>query len=168
MQRVLDPRVFGLLQGVPDVLLEKMELDVERVSYRKDEVVYEKDSPATHFGFFLSGRGMMQLALNEEASLSLGLIKPGYCIGFGALNEDGHHGRTLICLEDSEVARIEAKRLQEVLEADPTAAFPFMRNIALLLRDRLELRTDQLVKTFASHPFLGSAPLPKGDFPHVT
>jgi glutaminase len=154
MNAHLEQKLFDLLNGLPAETIGRINEAAELTTFAKGETVMRKGDPATHFHFHASGKGVFEETISDGFTVTLGTVRPGYCYGWSCLLPQETVGLTVVCTEESEVAKIEGSKLEEMLEADPKIGMIFMRNLNRLLSDRLRLRTDQVVSILASHPDL--------------
>jgi hypothetical protein len=59
-----------------------------------------------------------------------------------------------MCIMECEVEYISSETLRSIMDSEPALSYPLMRNILAMHKDRLDLRTDQLIKALISHPDL--------------
>jgi len=82
----------------------------------------------------------------DELSVTMGKYKPGYYFGWSALQPAQRYQHRALCIMDCEVGFISGETLRSIMEREPALSFPLMRNILAMHKDRLDLRTDQLIK----------------------
>lgn len=149
----LDSQHFPFLSGVGAELLSAMNNALTTRDYAPGEVVFDQNTPAENLFFIFSGRASKEM-IAGELIIGLGQVKTGYCVGWSSLEDDKHHQHKIVATSPCVIGMLPAATLRQLMDADPANAYPLMRRFFAIIKDRLELRTDQLVKVLADHPHL--------------
>jgi len=152
MQRILNPKGFPVLAGVPDQLVQALNEALTVKHYDRGEVVYQRGDPATAIYFMLAGKGLFKAQVRPGMTVHLGALWPGYLFGWSAVFPDYKHHHSAVCSEASKIAEVSASDLHQLLESNQCAGYILLRNIFRLANERLELRTEQLLKLFETNP----------------
>ncbi|HKK32612.1 MAG TPA: cyclic nucleotide-binding domain-containing protein [Desulfomicrobiaceae bacterium] len=145
---------FSIFDNVSEELVEKIKQATTTRTYSKGEVIYDRDEPAENLFFMISGQANVMIKTEDELSVTMGKYKPGYYFGWSALQPAQRYQHRALCIMDCEVGFISGETLRSIMEREPALSFPLMRNILAMHKDRLDLRTDQLIKAITSHPDL--------------
>lgn len=148
----LNSSQFNILENVSEELIERLRREVQPRDFSKGEVVYQKGDPADNFYFLLKGKAQLQVESEDGVTVILGVIKVGYCFGMTALFPEQSRQHSVVCDDACQVAVISGGALRAILESEDHIGLPLLWNLFHLLKDRLDLRTDQLVRVLATHP----------------
>lgn len=152
----LEQKRFNILDGVPEQVIETINLASEKVTHLKGEIIYQQGDPADHFYFLNSGRAMLQVETESGMTVILGALRPGYCFGWSAFHDEQVHRQSVVCTEQTEVSMVPTSVVQQLIRASDGSGQKLLMNVNLLLKDRLDLRTQQLVSVIESHPEMES------------
>ncbi|MEM5788866.1 MAG: cyclic nucleotide-binding domain-containing protein [Syntrophobacteraceae bacterium] len=152
----LDYTKFSILRDVPGHTIDRLWKKVDRKVYSKNEHIFQQGDPAESFYFLIDGELLMQVE-HSRMTVTLGTLRSGYCFGWSSLMPQQRHRHTVLCSETSTVAVVPATSIRSVIDSNDFSGTTLLRNVCRLLKDRLELRTDQLMKVIESHPHLGVA-----------
>lgn len=145
---------FSIFDGVSRELVEKIRQATTTRTYSKGEVIYDKGEPADNLYFMISGQANVMIKAGEELTVTMGKYKPGYYFGWSAFQPGQLYQHRALCIMDCEVEYISGETFWSILDSEPVLAYPLVRNILTMHKDRLDLRTDQLIKALISHPDL--------------
>ncbi|MFH1914829.1 MAG: cyclic nucleotide-binding domain-containing protein [Pseudomonadota bacterium] len=152
--KALNSSQFHILENVSDEVVERLRREVQPRDLAKGEVVYQKGDPSDDFYFLISGKAQLQVENEEGVTVILGVLKVGYCFGITALFPDTPRQHTVVSDGPCRVAVISGHDLRAILEYEGGLGLPLLWNLFKLIKDRLDLRTDQLVRVLATHPDL--------------
>jgi len=145
---------FSIFDGVSRDLVEKIREATTFRSYSRGEVIYDKGEPAENLYFMISGQANVMIKAGEELTVTMGKYKPGYYFGWSAFQPDHLYQHRALCIMDCEVEYISGETLRSIMDSEPALSYPLLRNILAMHKDRLDLRTDQLIQALISHPDL--------------
>lgn len=154
MSLIIDPKRFPVLRNVEDRIIHALNEAAVVREYMRDEVVFQRGEVATALYFLLAGKGLFQAEAKPGMTVFLGAVRPGYVFGWSAVFPGHKHHHHVVCAEASKIAEIPSDDLQKILESNQCGGYMLLRNIFQLANERLELRTDQLLKLFISNPQL--------------
>lgn len=154
MNPILTPKRFPVLRDVEERIVVALNEAARVKKYTRNEIVFQKGEVAQAIYFLLAGKALFQADAGRNMTVFLGAIRPGYIFGWSAVIPGHKHHHSVVCAEDSEIAEVPAEDLRKILESNPGGGYIFLRNMFQLANERLELRTDQLLKLFESNPQL--------------
>ncbi|MEG6552145.1 Crp/Fnr family transcriptional regulator [Desulfocurvibacter africanus] len=154
MNPILNPKRFPVLREVDERIVVALNEAAKIKKYTRNEVVFQKGELARAIYFLLAGKALFQADAGQGMTVYLGAVRPGYTFGWSAVIPGHKHHHGVVCSEDSEIVEIPAEELRKILESNPGGGYIFLRNMFQLANERLELRTDQLLKLFESNPQL--------------
>ena len=152
MDLVITPRRFPVLRNVHDNIVHAINEAATVRRYTRNELVFQKGEVATAIYFLLAGKALFQAEAKKDMTVFLGALRPGYVFGWSAVFPGHKHHHTVVCAEPSDIAAVSSDDIQKILESNQCGGYTLLRNIFQLANERLELRTDQLLKLFESNP----------------
>lgn len=154
MNPILNPKRFPVLREVDERIIVALNEAAKIKKYTRNEIVFQKGEVAQAIYFLLAGKALFQADAGQGMTVYLGAVRPGYVFGWSAVIPGHKHHHGVVCSEDSEIVQVPADELRKILESNPGGGYMFLRNMFQLANERLELRTDQLLKLFESNPQL--------------
>ncbi|NJB67118.1 CRP-like cAMP-binding protein [Desulfobaculum xiamenense] len=151
-----DLKSVPMLQGLGDEALKKMLPLAHIETYAEDQIIYETNSHAENFYIVRSGKALLEGDLNEDVTVSLAALKPGYLFGWYALLPNSNHTMRARATESSEIIVIPGDGLRMLMDEDHDFGYRLMNRLYMLLKIRLDHRSEQFMKILARHPDLTS------------
>jgi CRP-like cAMP-binding protein len=148
----LNSSQFNILENVPEEIVERLRRETVAKELPKGEVVYQKGDPSDDFYFLLSGKAQLQVESEDGVTVILGVLKVGYCFGITALFPEQTRQHSVVCDDKCTVGVISGSALRAIMEVEGGQGLPLLWNLFHLIKDRLDLRTEQLVQVLATHP----------------
>ena len=119
-------------------------------SYKKDSFIFETGHTADSIYLITDGRVSIEMHEPVRGSLILESLTKGQLLGLSWLSYPSHWVFDARCLDDVSAIKIDAKKLAEFCESNHEAGYNIMKNIALLIRDRLQSTRLQLMDIYAT------------------
>ncbi len=129
---------------ISDRLLERIAAIARRVSYDPGEVIYHGGEPSDDIFIVVSGRIEHALVQGVASSTPIRTMERGDVFGWAALLKDrpGRLAKTT-SLSASEVLRVDAHKLVEILDTDPTTADTVMSRFATMITKDFAVSEDR-------------------------
>ena len=135
----MDVQKAELLRGLStDCATAIMDIAVQE-SYGAGARLFLRGDPAGHFYVLLMGQ--IKLHLGETGKVVHHVTRPGEIIGYSASAE---------CTTATELHKIEAGKLREIIESNPVDGFVFFENLSRILGDRLLQSYSQYDRVFVT------------------
>ena len=120
----------------PCKLLDQKEVDRLRgvfgvVKLKEGERLYSEGMPASHFFVLLRGRVELRRPTKGGPSLLIEDLIPGSLFGVSCLTGTERHLLNAECVEDSEVLKVEAGVLRQILEENPVVGYAIQSPVSL-------------------------------------
>lgn len=151
-----DLKNVPMLQGLGDEALEKMLPLAKLENYKADEVIYESDAPADDFYILRSGKALLEGDISDDVTISLASLKPGYLFGWYALVPSYSHTMRARATEPTEVIAFPGDGLRALMDENHDLGYRLMNRLFMLVRRRLDYRSEQFMKILSRHPDLSS------------
>jgi CRP-like cAMP-binding protein len=103
----------------------------DEVVLKPNETLLNEGETARHLFVILEGRGVAQLKM-AHGFLSLGLVGPGEAAGWSSLVGDEVYPATVRALTILRSARIDARRLERLMDIDPALGYVIGRSLSRL------------------------------------
>ncbi len=127
-------------------LINDIKTYVSEESFDKGAVLFRQDDPADYFFFFLEGR--VELVIGTQGQIDYTVNHPGEIFGLSSMVERERYTADAKCTAPTKVAKIDKKRLTQLLEKYPSDAILFYKHLSQIIMRRL-------VNTY--HAFLSQA-----------
>ena len=142
-----------LLWGLDKSFIKGVVKIAEKETYEKGRVLFREGDPASDLYILIKGH--VRLTLGDTGHSIYIVSHPGEVFGWSSVIGRHVYTASAVCVQETQVFRIEAKALSGLLESDPKNAVIFFKRIAAALGNRLlniyQLATPAAtVKTFGS------------------
>ncbi len=142
-----------MLTYLSDPMLENLAQIVDVLKFDKDEVIFRENEPADRFFMLRTGSILLEQAISTEVTACVGSIKPGYSFGWSAMVEEASYYTTdAICVEFSDVFSFRRERIRQQFEHDPEMGFRFYQRLLVIIKKRLDYRSEQFRQALVNHP----------------
>lgn len=122
-----------LHQVSPDTIAAIAQI-AEREAFEEGDAIYQLGDPAKDVFLIESGRIRFSLGIANRGGQSGSIITQGQVVGWAAvLEEQTRRLATAICLEDSQVVRLEGARLLDIFDGDTSSGYIVMRRLATMI-----------------------------------
>ncbi len=133
LEKLEKHELFGLLNPKE---METLSNASAVATLKKGDRVYTAGNPASHFFLLLKGRVQLRRPTAAGHSLIVEDLTEGSIFGVSALTGTDRYLLTAECVEDSEVLRIEAKVLREILDQNPRVGYATQQRISRIFFNR--------------------------------
>ena len=131
----MDVQKAELLRGLStDCTTAIMDIAVQE-SYGEGSRIFLRGDPAGHFYVLLMGQ--VKLHLGETGKVVHHVTRPGEIIGWSGLVGREAYSASAECTMPTELHKIEAGKLREIMQENPVDGFVFFENLSKILGDRL-------------------------------
>ena len=141
-----------LLENLDDSMLGKILPFTQMHLFGDRAVIFKEGQRAENFYMLVKGKVVLEVEASKSIMISLGSIKPGYSFGWSALFSESSHVSYAICVEPCEVIGIPGDKFMQILEEKHDMGYRVMMDVATILKNKLEQRTGQFLKSLRTHP----------------
>lgn len=140
-ERIRNFKIFSTLD--PEELESILQI-ARQIEYKSGDIILEEDDAQSKSDFFLILKGMVkveldtiQLTITQGSSKRLAVLKDGEIFGeVGLLRGTGRSAR-VVAYSDVTALQIDRSKLYSLLEANSRLGYNFMKNLAVILSERL-------------------------------
>jgi len=131
----MDVQKVELFRGLSkDCITSIMDI-VTLESHDKGTSLFLRGDPAVYFYFLLMGQ--INLHLGETGKVVHHVTRAGEIIGWSGLVGREAYSASAECATATQLHKIEAGKLREIIEKNPVDGFVFFENLSKILGDRL-------------------------------
>ena len=148
-------RKFPFFGPFTEDQLNSFAMMAEEKSCRKDCILFEEGDPADYLLLLLEGNVDLCFRSEEEyhpqktKTLFVGNINPGEIFAISSIVEPYILNARGKATRESKYIQIDAKKLRNLLDADPVIGYVFCKQIAKVMKDRLASTRVQLAAAWA-------------------
>jgi CRP-like cAMP-binding protein len=133
LEKLEKHELFGLLNETEMAMLANASGVMRLV---EGEVVCREGNPAGHFFVLLKGRVELTKANPEGPSHLVDDLLPGSIFGVSSVMNSARYFLDGVCVEDSEVLKIEGRALRRVLDMNLTVGYAMQRRLSQIFFKR--------------------------------
>lgn len=124
------------------------------MQYKPGENIFKSGDPAKQFYFLKTGKIVLEKRLSEKVTVSFGSVKPGYSFGWSSMlgTENARYTIESLCSEPCKVVVMDAAGVMDLIKKDRDLGCIFYSRLLMVIKRRLEVRTEQFVRSIANHP----------------
>lgn len=152
MITVNDLKQIVMLGHLTDEMLNKLVPITEMLLFAENEMIFRQGEKADRFYFLKKGIVLLEHRITDSMTISLSSIEPGYSFGWSAMLEDSQYTSDAMCAEPCHIYSFRASKIKKIMEEDHSLGFIISQRLLNVIRKRLDVRTNQLVKTIKLHP----------------
>jgi len=133
---------FPIFEGLSPAELDDILFFGQEMAFDNEPILFEDSSLTTHLFLLLEGRVSVEIEtprLAPECSrIQLAILREGNVFGEMAFLEGKRRSAYVAAIERVRVLKLDGRKLREHFETHLHAGFVVMRNLALILAERLE------------------------------
>ncbi len=141
-----------ILEYLTDDMLDELSAITIVIKAEKGKVIYKEGDPAQNVYMLKSGKILLEQKISNTIAVTVNSIDPGESFGWAFLLDRGSNALTATCCEDSEVYVINRDMVRNLMDEDNSIGYMMMKQLATVLKRRLDQRTIQFLKSVKSHP----------------
>lgn len=141
-----------IMEYLTDEMLEKIVPVLELVKVKSGDVIFKRGDAAEDLYILKSGKVLLEQKLSDQIIVTISSIDPGETFGWAVLLDDGFHSVTAICNEIAEVYVCSRDELLSIMDNDHSIGYLIMKQVATVLKNRLDQRTVQFLSSMNTHP----------------
>jgi len=142
-------RRFPLFAGQSFYMLDEIAMISNEVSVSEGDWLFHEEEDADNFYLIIEGEVSLTLFLYYKGSSkhlkTTSPLTKGELFGWSSLVPPHHYKMGAVAEKDSTVLVINGKALRQLFDDNPEFGYPFMKNIAEEISDRLEYKIIQVL-----------------------
>jgi len=127
VEKLKSHELFGLLNPKD---IENLSAASGVIKLKEGERVYSDGTPASHLFVLLKGRIELRRPTKGGISFLVDDLMEGSLFGISSLTAIERYILNAECVEDSEVLKVEARVLRQILDENPVVGFAIQRRIS--------------------------------------
>lgn len=151
-----DLKQIVMLTYLTDSMLDNLAKIVDSQKFDKGEIVFREKEPSERFYMLKSGQVLLEQRISDQVTVCISSIKPGYSFGWSAIMENEYYTADAICEEPSEILSFTSEQIQKLFKQDPVMGLQMHRRLLVIIKKRLNIRTEQFRKAIMNHPDMKS------------
>lgn len=141
-----------LLNHLTDEMLEKLAAVTHVVTYKNRDVVFRSGAIADYLYMVKKGKVLLEQRISPKVTVSVASIPLGHSFGWGTILGEALYSLDSICVEPCEFYAISGETLRSLMAEDHEMGYLIMRQFILVVKSRLDRRTEQFLRVMATHP----------------
>ena len=151
-----DLKQIVMLTYLTDPMLDRLAQIVDVLTFDPGEFIFRVNEPSRRFYMLRSGRVLLEQRISDQVTACIAAIKPGFSFGWSAMIEDGEYTVDAVCESASEVLSFKPEKIHKLFEADPEMGLRMYRRLIVIIKKRLDIRTEQFRQAIKNHPDMQS------------
>ena len=147
-----DLKQIVMLTYLTDSMLDNLVQIIDILKFDKDEILFRENEPAERFYMLRSGNVLLEQRISDEVTAIIGSIKPGFSFGWSAMIADSLYTSDAVSVEPSEIYSFKRSKIQGLFIQDPEMGFRFYQRLLVIIKKRLDHRTNQFRQAIMNHP----------------
>jgi len=132
-----------VFSGLSDDELKKISSNCREEVFKNEDIIQEDSTASADLYVLLEGRVSVEFELwpsdsDQQDRAQLVRLRPGDIFGEVAFLKGKRRIATVKAIDETRVLQIDGKRLNEIFEKSPHIGYTVMRQIALILAQRVE------------------------------
>ncbi|MBW2611423.1 MAG: cyclic nucleotide-binding domain-containing protein [Deltaproteobacteria bacterium] len=152
MVTIEDLKEIILMTHLEDDMLTRVCAVVDVLSFHDQEVIFRQGDVSDRFYMVKRGKVLLEQAMTDLVTVSVGSIKPGYSFGWSTMIEEGHYTTDAVCAEPCEIFSIRGSQLRDLCAQEPHMGYLLSQRLLVILKKRYDHRTEQFLKVIQHHP----------------
>jgi len=149
-----DLKQIVMLSYLTDPMLDNLAQIIDVLKFDHGETVFRANDPAERFYMVISGNVLLEQRISDQVTAFVGSIKPGLSFGWSAMIEESIYTVDAVCLEPSEIYSFKREKIKNLFAQDPEMGFNMYQRVLVIMKKRLDYRTDQFRQAIKNHPDL--------------
>jgi CRP-like cAMP-binding protein len=151
-----DLKQIVMLTYLSDSMLDNLAQITDILRFEKDEVIFRENEPSERFYMLRSGQVLLEKRISDQVTVFVGSIKSGYSFGWSAMMQGGTYSLTSVCEQPGEAFSFKSEKIWKLFREDPEMGLRMHQRLLVIIKKRLDLRTEQFSKAIMNHPDMQS------------
>ena len=147
-----DLKRIVMLTYLTDAMLDRLSAIVDVLKFDEEEIVFRAGEAADRFYMLRSGQVLLEQRISDQVTAYVAAIKPGFSFGWSAMLENETYTVDAVCEAPSEVFSFKPSKVNALFEQDPEMGLRIHRRLLVIIKKRLDIRTEQFRQAIRNHP----------------
>ncbi|MEW5908955.1 MAG: cyclic nucleotide-binding domain-containing protein [Thermodesulfobacteriota bacterium] len=148
-----DLKQIVILGHLPEKMIDRLLPHIGLHRFEEGTIIFREGDPGDTFYMLKRGKVVLEQRLSDNVKVYVTSIKPGYSFGWSAvLSELGSYTLDAACTEESEIFSIKRHAVRKLLDEDHSLGYLLMQRIVMVVKKRLDHRTEQFLRLISTHP----------------
>jgi len=147
-----DLKRIAMLTHLTDPMLDRLAAIVDVLKFDEEEMIFRAGEPAGRFYMLRSGQVLLEQRISNRVTACVAAIKPGFSFGWSSMLESGTYTVDAVCAAPSEVFSFKPTKINVLFEEDPEMGLRMYRRLLVIIKKRLDIRTEQFRQAIKNHP----------------
>ena len=149
-----DLKQIVMLTYLTDPMLDNLAQIIDVLKFDHNEIIFRANDPGERFYMVKSGQVLLELRLSDKVTAFVGSIKPGFSFGWSVMIEEAAYTVDAICHEPAEIYSFTREKIKKLFAQDPEMGFRMYQRLLVIMKKRLDYRTEQFRQAIKNHPEL--------------
>ncbi len=147
-----DLKQIVMLTHLTDPMLDRLATIVDVLKFDKGEIIFGAGEPADRFYMMRAGQVLLEQRISDLVTACVAAIKPGFSFGWSAMIEGESYTVGAVCETPCEVFSFKSEKIKKLFDDDPEMGLRFYRRLLVIIKKRLDIRTEQIRQAIKNHP----------------
>ena len=149
-----DLKQIVMLTYLTDPMLDNLAQIIDVLKFDHNEIIFRSNDPCDRFYMVKSGNVLLEQRISDHVTAFVGSIKPGFSFGWSAMIEESVYTVDAVCLEPAEIYSFKKEKIKKLFAQDPDMGFRMYQRVLVIMKKRLDYRTEQFRQAIKNHPEL--------------
>ncbi len=145
-----------MLTYLTDPMLDNLVQIIDVLRFDQGEIIFRAQEPSDRFYMLRSGEVLQEQRISDQVTACVAAIKPGYSFGWSAMIREEVYTVDAVCREPCEVYSFKAEKIRKLHQQDPEMGLRMFERILVIIKKRLDIRTEQFRLAIKNHPDMQS------------
>ena len=151
-----DLKQIVMLTFLTDPMLDRLAEIIDVLKFDQGEFIFRVNDPSRRFYMLRAGRVLLEQRISDQVTACIAAIKPGFSFGWSAMIEDMVYTVDAVCEMPCDVLSFRPEKIEKLFEADPEMGLRMYRRLVVIIKKRLDIRTEQFRQAIKNHPDMQS------------
>jgi CRP-like cAMP-binding protein len=133
-------------------MLEQLIGIIDVLNFNQNEIIFREKEPSDRFYMVKTGKVLLEQRMSDKVTVCVGSIKPGLSFGWSAMLDNETYTVDAVCDEPCLIYSVKRNKIKKVFEMDPEMGFRIHQRLLVILKKRLDHRTEQFRQAIMHHP----------------
>ncbi|MCW7754756.1 cyclic nucleotide-binding domain-containing protein [Desulfobotulus sp. H1] len=143
---------YPILEKLSTQEVEQVLPICQEVHFDEGQTIYREGDAAETFFLLKSGTVLLEQRIHKTMVVTVGTLKPGAAFGLTAILDQTGYSLDAVSADACELIMINGPALMDLFEKNSSIGYKMIRATVTIIQNRLSQRTQQFVRSIATHP----------------